>query len=434
MSNLGNKLKFSRKRLNLTQKELTCEIINRSSLSKIENSILMPSVLQLKYLAKQLNVSMDYLLDDDIPVICDLQLNKSKPYIEKLYSNNSFFCIIEQFKPQDFITTFYIGISYYKLGLKADAEPLLSKCECLFNSLSADEKLYNVENLCIAINSLRKIRVNSLNDSANIVYLKKAIDYLDLYNKHMCKIYFIINNNIGVYYIYNKQYENAISHFENFFNDNLDFIATSIMASMYLNLSLSYFAVKTYDKSIEYIHKSVFFYNFIGDKIQAGECYLNLFNCYLYKNDLVKCREVIELLLEYRSYPELNDRLKVLELTLLYNLNDIESIFKKKKSINYMILKSSTKTDYNFIFARANFIKKNYNTALSHYKKCINFLNEKNKFLDLSIAYLDLFTITGDDKYRVLHANYKKMYLSSKYNNLFCDITSPFYKDLYKQI
>ncbi len=434
MNNLGNKLKFSRKRLNLTQNELTCEIINRSSLSKIENNILTPSALQLKYLAKQLNVSIDYLLDDDIPAVCDLQINKSKHYIEKLYSKNSFFSIIEQFRPQDFITTYYIRISYYKLGLKADAESLLCKCECLFNSLSTDEKLYNVENLCIAINSLRKIRVNNLNDSTNLVYLKKALDYLDLYSEHMCEIYFILNNNIGVYYIYNKQYENAINHFENFINANLNFIATPIMASMYLNLSLSYFAVKNYDKSIENIHKSVFFYNLIGDTVQAGECYLNLFNCYLYKNDLTKCRQVIELLLEYHSYPELSDRLKVLELTLLYNLNDIEGMLEKMKSINYMILKSSTKADYNFILARVNFITKNYKTALSHYNKCINFLNEKSKFLDLSIAYLDLFTITGHDEYRVLHANYKKMYLSSKYNNLFCDITSPYYKDLYKYI
>lgn len=434
MNNLGNKLKFLRKKLNLTQKDLTCEIINRSSLSKIENNLFTPSVLQLKYLATQLNVSIDYLLDDNIPIVCDLHINKSKIFIRELYSKHSFFRIIEEFKPQDFTNTYYIGMSYYKLDLKADAELLLSRCECLFNSLSMDEKLYNVENLCIAINSLRKIRVSNLNDSNNIIFLKKALAYLDLYNEHKCEIYFIINNNIGVYYIYNKEYENAINHFENFFNINFNFMATTIIPSMYLNLSLAYFTVKIYDKSIEYIHKAIFFYNLIGDEVQAIECHLNLFNCYLYKNDITKCRQVIKLLSGYHSYPELNDRLKVLELTLLYNLNDLESILEKKKSINYMTLKPSTKTDYNFILARVNFINKNYNTALLHYNKCIKFLNEKNKLLDLSIAYLDLFTITGYDKYMVLHINCKKKYLSSKNNNLFCDITSPYYIHLNKYI
>ena len=434
MNNLGNKLKFSRKKLKLIQKDLTCEIINRSSLSKIENNLLTPSVLQLCHLAKQLNASIDYLLDDNIPIICDLQINKNKTFIEKLYSNHSFLDIIEGFKPQDFTSTYYIGMSYYKLDLKIDAELLLSKCELLFASLSESDKLYNISNLCIAINSLRKIKVTSIEDSSNLEYLKRALSYVDLYNQHKCEINFILNNNIGVYYIHNKKYESTINNFESFFNANFDFISTKIMPYMYLNISIAYFAVKTYDKSIDYIYKSIFFFNLIGDKVQAGECYLNLFNCYLYKNDMDKCRQVMEMLCEYRSYIELNDRLKVLELTLLYNLNDIESILEKKKSINYMILKTSTKADYNFILARVNFINKNYNTSLSHYNKCISYLNKKNKFLDLSIAYSDLFTITDDCKYELLYIENKKLYLSSKYNNLFCDITSPHYTDLHKYI
>lgn len=434
MNNLGNKLKFSRKKLKLTQEDLTCEIINRSSLSKIENNLLTPSVLQLKHLAKQLNISIDYLLDDNIPMVCDLQINKNKNYIEDLYSKHSFFDIIERFKPQDFTTTYHIGMSYYNLDLIKEAELLLGKCELLFDSLSEVEKVNNVVNLCIAINTLRKIRVKNLENSNNLEFLKRALAYLNLYNQHKNEIYFILINNIGVYYIQNKEYENTINHFETFFTTNLDLMFTKIMSSMYLNLSLAYFAVKTYDKSIEYIYKAIFFYNMIGDKVQAGECYLNLFNCYLYKNDMAKCRQTIESLWEYRYYPDLNDRLKVLELTLLYNLNDIEGILEKKKSINCMILKTSTKIDYHFILARVNFINKNYNTSISHYNKCVNYMNEKNKFLDLCIAYSDLFTITGDEEYEILYIKYKSLYLSSTYNNIFCDITSPYYTYIHKYI
>lgn len=434
MNNLGNKLKFSRKKIKLTQEDLTCEIINRSSLSKIENNLLTPSVLQLNHLAKYLNVSIDYLLDDNIPIVCDLRVNKNKNYIEELYSNHSFFNIIEGFKPQDFTTTYYIGMSYYKLDLKIDAEILLAKCEFLFASLSEIDKSYNVSNLCIAINSLRKIKVKDMKDSNNIEFLKRALSYIDLYNQHKCEIYFILNNNIGVHYIQNKEFNIAIKHFELFFTTNFDFIYTKIMPFMYMNISTAYFVVKTYDKSIDYIYKAIFFYNLIGDKVQAGECYLNLFNCYLYKNDITKCRQVIKSLYEYCSYPELTNRLKVLELTLLYNLNDIEGILEKKKSINYMILKTSTKADYNFILGRVNFINKNYNASISHYNKCINYLNKKNKFLDLSIVYSDLFTITDDDENKLLYIKNKKMYLSSRYNNLLCDITSPHYTDLQKYI
>ncbi|GKX65192.1 helix-turn-helix transcriptional regulator [Inconstantimicrobium mannanitabidum] len=424
MNTLGNKLKFSRKKLKLTQEDLTCELINRSSLSKIENNILIPSIPQLKYLAQKLNLSIDYLLDDNIPITSDSFIQKNT-YIEELYKNNNFLDIIDKFKPVNFITTYYIAMSYYKLDLKRDAELLLCKCEKLYNLLPESEKVCNVEYLCISLNSLRKIKVNNFSDSTNIEFLNKALSYLDLYNHYQCQIYFIINNNIGIYYLYNKKYENALSHFETLINKDLDYIFPSLMAHIYFNISTCYFAVKAYDKAIYNIYNAIFFYNFIGAKIDAGECHVNLFNYYLYKNDMNKCRQTLKEALEYHCYHKLRDRLLVLELTYLYNIDNINAILDKKKFINYSNLGPSSKSDYNFILARVNFINKNYTASMSYYNKCLGYLKEKNKLFDLSIAYSDLFTITNEEKYKLLHIKYKELHLESKYNNLSCDITGP---------
>jgi len=427
MNDLGHKLKILRKHQKLKQEDLTCEFLNRTSLSKIENNVLTPSILQLKHLSQQLNVSLDYLLDETKGINIDPKININNKLIEELFSKDMFFEIIDKFKPYDFTTYFYVGMSYYKLDLKKDAEPLLDKCEGEFNSLCTSEKVYNVENLCIALNSLRKIKVKDLKDIDNYRYLTHALKYLKMYSQNKCEIYYSLNNNIGVFFILNKQFDNAIFHFENFFSINSDFIASRVMASLHLNLSIAYFAAKSYEKSINCLNKAIFFYNYINDEHQAGECYINLFNCYLYKNDISECRNIINYAAKNFSHPELRSRLEVLELTLLYNTNNLEIISEKRKTINYRILPLSAKMDYHFIIARLNFISNQYTSAVSHYKKCLYYLADRDKFFDLSIAYNDLFIATGNCEYDSLRNYYHNLHLSAKYNNSSCNISSPHY-------
>jgi len=431
MNDLGHKLKILRKSQKLKQEDLTCEFLNRTSLSKIENNLLAPSILQLKHLSEQLNVSVDYLLDEKKGINIDPKVNINSKLIEDLFSKDMLFEIIDKFKPYDFTTYYYVGMSYYKLDLMKDAEPLLDKCEGEFNSLCASEKVYNVENLCIALNSLRKIRVKDLKDIDNYKHLTHALKYLNTYSQNKCEIYYTLNNNIGVFFILNKQFDNAIMHYEQFFSTNSDFIASRVMASLHLNLSIAYFATKLYDKAINCLNKAIFFYNYINDEIQAGECYINLFNCYLYKNDISECRNIINYATKNFSHPELHSRFEVLELTLLYNTNDIENLSEKRKTVNYRTLPLSTKMDYHFIMARLSFISNNYTSAISHYNKCLSYLIDREKFHDLSIAYNDLYIVSGNCEFDSLRNEYHTLHLSAKYNNLSCNISSPHYNMIF---
>lgn len=62
----GEKIKALRKELKLTQSQLAGEEMTKSMLSQIENNNAMPSMKNLRYLAKKLGKPVSYFLDEDI--------------------------------------------------------------------------------------------------------------------------------------------------------------------------------------------------------------------------------------------------------------------------------------------------------------------------------------------------------------------------------
>lgn len=436
MNKLGNKIKVLRKAAKLTQIDLSCDILNRTSLSKIENGNLYPSLPQLEYIADKLCVSLPNLVNDDNNSLIELNFNANKIGLKELYDNEKYFDIIDKaniFNTCDFITCYYLGMSYYKIELKNEAKEYLCQCENLFNKLSENKKCENVENLCIALNSLRKIIINAFSDDMNLNYLKKTLDYLILYNHCKCEIYFIINNNISAYYLYKEEYEQGISFIEDFLKNNVKISSPTVLCSLHLNISIAYFSVKNYIKAIEYIKKSIFFFEYTGDKFEAGECYITLFNSYLYNNEIDKCNDILQFLFKSYDDVKLLNIYSVLELNLLYDTNDIDKIIDKSKKINYIGLNYKTKMDYDFILARVNFIKDNYKTSLRHYNKCLKYLIENKKYLDLYLSYSDMFYITKNKKFNLESIKYKNLYDYEKYNHEHPNVTSPHYFSYFKK-
>ncbi|MEK4386033.1 helix-turn-helix domain-containing protein [Solibacillus sp. FSL W7-1464] len=64
MNILGERIKKLRKQKKLTQTEVVGERLTKGMLSLIENGKAQPSMESLRFIAKQLNVDVDYLLDD----------------------------------------------------------------------------------------------------------------------------------------------------------------------------------------------------------------------------------------------------------------------------------------------------------------------------------------------------------------------------------
>jgi len=385
---------------------------------------------QLEHISDKLKISISDLISDDDISLLKFNFNNNKLYLKELYDNEKYFDIIDkanELRLSDFSSCYYLGMSYYKTELKKDAKKYLSKCEILFNRFSEADKYIYVENLCIALNSLRKIEIKSFSDDMNLKYLKKTLNYLNLYNHCKCEIYFIVNNNISAYYLFNEEYEKGINFIEYFLKNNIKINSPTMLCSFHLNLSIAYFSMKNYVKAIEYIKKSIFFYEYIGNNLEAGECYLNLFNSYLYNNQPNKCHELLEFL--YKTYDDVRliNIYRVLELALVYNVNNIEKIINKSRYINYTSLRYKAKMDYDFILARANFIIGKYKVSLRHYNKCLKYLIQNKKYLDLYFAYKDMFSITENVNYELESINYKKLYDNEKYNHPHPNVTSPHY-------
>lgn len=119
MYSLGKKIKSLRKELGLKQEELTCDILSRTMLSKIENDKVTPSIYQLNHISKKLGYSVDYFLQTD-----SLSYSNNTQYedsIYKLFKNENYLSIISKFEKQiinissNIEYAYYIGYSYYKI-------------------------------------------------------------------------------------------------------------------------------------------------------------------------------------------------------------------------------------------------------------------------------------------------------------------------------
>ena len=69
MYSLGKKVKLLRKEVGLKQEDLTCDILSRTMLSKIENDKVTPSIYQLNHISKKLGYSVDYFLQNGVYLI-----------------------------------------------------------------------------------------------------------------------------------------------------------------------------------------------------------------------------------------------------------------------------------------------------------------------------------------------------------------------------
>lgn len=133
---IGNKIKYLRKQNNLTQNELCGDYINRVILSRIESDKMLPSLEQLQYIARRLNKDTEYFISDKecTDNIYSKQSVKDDTIISKMYENEKYYEIVKKEDETYGITLtnninndYYVGMSYYKLGINHEAIKFLKK-------------------------------------------------------------------------------------------------------------------------------------------------------------------------------------------------------------------------------------------------------------------------------------------------------------------
>jgi len=85
---LGEKVKYERQKQSLSQQQLADSAdIHQKNISKYEKDLVTPSATILKKIADALNVTTDYLLNDDNSTIKDVVLLKQFKEVDQLHDN-----------------------------------------------------------------------------------------------------------------------------------------------------------------------------------------------------------------------------------------------------------------------------------------------------------------------------------------------------------
>lgn len=292
---IGEKIKEERKKNKLTQKELAGEFISPNTLSQIENGFSNPSISTLAYLAKKLNQSMDYFLEgpsrtDQMAQIakelmfeyrenhCDevlerLEKLKSESpnlfhteFVKDMYVNCHFKIANEQMKQGryqearvyyenllEFENEFLVHsqITAYELYTKlvdaytycqnpASANIYNQKAKKIIRKMMADKEVQNIYLMMIESNYQEALELADHID----------VSLLDEYN--LARYYMIIGHS----YYHSERYTEAIEFLQKsiaFFEEKT---YNSLTILMYEDLSKCYTSLDDHEKAVVYMRKA----------------------------------------------------------------------------------------------------------------------------------------------------------------------------------
>ncbi|MGB9680520.1 MAG: helix-turn-helix domain-containing protein [Thermoanaerobacteraceae bacterium] len=408
LSSIGNKIKALRLQKNLSQSELCGNFMSRVVLSRIENGKALPSLEQLAYFAEKLEVPVSYFFSDSTgekyilfeknsSLLKDLFLTKNYYEIIKWSEeNHNAFCEVE-----DSNKYYYLGMSYFYSNIFDKALEILKKYINAFTKSNTDFKRENIEKFSDALNSLFKIMLKNKNYEKGIHYLELARKYLYQFNALSLPVSFAIHNNLAYTYLKTCQFQKAVIILENFINYNNDIISLKIMPDMYTSLNIAYYNLGNYEKALYYIKKAILLFEFQGNHLESGKCYLNYINTLRHSSKFKEAFEVLEKAKnDYKDVPELYHKFKIQEMILYFNIGMYEKVIEFSESINTSLLSMRGKKELAFMLGHVKYLNKEFEEAYRFLKKCEKYFAEEIFYNDLSVIYEDLYAITGNVNYR----------------------------------
>lgn len=406
---MGTKIKVLREKQKLCQNDLTCNILSRSILSKIENNKMLPSIPQLKYVSKKLSIPIFYFLMDDNIYIDNLCSNNP---IKFLYDAGKFLNIIEkyeQFKEDisyDCIFLYFVGMSYFNLELYHSANIVYKKFINMYNASTDTFKYNNVEYYASALNQMFKIELKNLNYNKGQLYLNEALNALKKYEKYDVKIYDVIINNIGSFYCIVHDYNNAVDILESFLKRKNDMVNLMSLCSIHLSLNIAYMGLERYEDSTIHIKKAIWLFNYIDKNFDAFESYVNYLNALRFSHKFSEALKVISELENIINDDNLVNLILVEKIIIYFNLDKFSDAYSMLMKIKINNLRNKSKMDYYFLTGHILFLKGNYNLSYNYFKKCEKYFIKMNYCQDLNVLYKDLNIMQYNAKYESLAKKY----------------------------
>lgn len=412
---IGSKIKTCRLKSNISQKELCGDFLNRSILSKIETNKMLPSIPQLEYIADKLNVPIAYFfVEEDHSLFVE---QASSPYIDKaheLFVKEDYYNIIKfaefnKINKCNPILYYYLGMSFYNLNMSKDALKFLKKYTSSFTKARETIQKEQVISFAIASNTLFKIKLNSKDYGECKAYLLSAKKYLYLYEKTTSFINFIVISHLAFIYNELNNYEKTIELLEFFLNSNKTLLYMDIIPDIHISLNIAYYNIGDYEKSIDNIKKSIFFYSYIGNKNQEQICYLNYSNALRYGKKYAEAITLIDTRITACIDSSFLNRLIVQKSIVYFNLAEYNLCLDNLEAVNLSELASQTKANYFFMKGHIEFLNKNYNNALEYLTECDNYFISEHYYQDLVYLYSNLYTIKKDPIFLSKVIEYKNL-------------------------
>lgn len=325
MNILGERIKKLRKQKKLTQTELVGERLTKGMLSLIENGKAQPSMESLRFIAKRLNVDVDYLLDDGTLTM-----------LRNLYTT-----IEEDVERRELIRD-HEELQSLTIKIIEKIEPYLSEIQGTNYEQIRLREVYFLMNRTIN-------KAKSLDE-----YWKFIDQYEEIHAySRMLRCYFYLCQAAIEQRNYNetlailKQGEKRIEPYELMMDP-------MVILDLYYNLTISYSAVDNIRLSEHYLNKAL---NMAKKKqifYRMDRFYHLLFIQSIANEDINKCKEYIEklmLLSEFADDPTISVRYLY---SKLHYMNIVE---KKYVQIVPEINHYKTKLqDYLFLFKNPIFI------------------------------------------------------------------------------
>lgn len=396
---LGEKIKKLRKEKNMTLKELAGDRITAAQISHIERDKSHTSSELLEYLAKQLDVSVDYLLEtkemqskkltdnlilqSEILIKCN-NLEKAEEQLNEAIKICYKYNVLDNYGTCNFL----LADINFKNGKYSEAVMSYEKALHYFIRNNDKEKLYkcylNIGKIYL-IEELYKGAIFQFEFAEGILNEIKIEDvdtYKDLYSK-MAYCYIKLNNNEKSLYYINKMDEIDIKN-----NPDEELNAIMLKANNLLNMG-------EFEKSKEYFKKALEILDEEKNKTELASIYLTISEIYKSIGNLDKVLEYSQRVYDIKKSDEdeymMKSLFKIIEV-YIYNYDydmakryckiALASSIKNKNRLNeYKILKY-----YSDMYKAQN---ENV-IAIEYLHKCISIISELNNKKILADLYINL--------------------------------------------
>jgi tetratricopeptide (TPR) repeat protein len=407
ITSIGSKIKELRRKLELCQEDICCEILNQTILSKIEHDKMLPSIPQLEHIANCLHASINYFfVESELQSSSRYSISENKSYLHNLYEQKKYIDILNLYESNGFQhleaidVNFYVGMSYYISELYNNALKLLRRYITDYKKLDNEKKHNSTENYAAVLNKLHFIMLKNSNFVKSIKYLYQAKNDLERYQKTATRIYFVIINNIGSTFCRAHKFNETIEVLEKFLNLNKDNTYISILPSIHLSLNVAYYKIHNYTEALKHIKAAIWLFKYTGQNSYAGECYLNYINCLRFQLKLDEALDLADRLVDEYSHDAIMQNLFIVQkMIVLFNMGRFDDLLSLSKDLYINDLRKRSKMEYFFMLGHTEFVHGEYSKSYNHLIKCEKYLNSNKYYTDLSHLYDDLYHITDDPRY-----------------------------------